>query len=91
MRHGQLFLRGHAATRRLFAIAQSGIKENYVIWIYAHLPPAEDKNEYETSLLIRQLNTVRVPHPFPRFLRKWVGMRCHCFLAGSIVSQTAQP
>jgi len=37
------------------------------------------------DLLIRQLNTVRVPHPFPRFLRKWVGIRCHCFLAGSIV------
>ena len=38
-----------------------------------------------SHLLIRQLNTVRVPHPFPRFLRKCVGMRCLCFLAGSIV------
>ena len=37
------------------------------------------------TLLIRQLNTVRVPHPFPRLLRKWVGIRCHYFLAGSIV------
>jgi hypothetical protein len=37
------------------------------------------------QLLIRQLNTVKVPHPFPRFLRKWMGIRCHCFLAGSIV------
>ena len=36
-------------------------------------------------LLILQLNTVRVPHPFPRLLRKWVGIRCHGFLAGSIV------
>jgi hypothetical protein len=38
-----------------------------------------------SALLIRQQNTVTVPHPFPRFLRKWVGILCHCFLAGSIV------
>jgi hypothetical protein len=24
-------------------------------------------------LFIRPLNTVAVPHPFPRLLRKWVG------------------
>jgi hypothetical protein len=35
------------------------------------------------ALLTRQLNTVGVPHPFPRLLRKWVGTGCHCFLAGS--------
>jgi inhibitor of cysteine peptidase len=35
-------------------------------------------------LLIRQRNPVRVPHPFPRLLRKWVGKQSHCFLAGSI-------
>jgi VWFA-related protein len=40
--------------------------------------------------LIGQLNTVRVPHPFPRFLRKWVGIRCHCFLAGSIKAKSWQ-
>jgi hypothetical protein len=28
---------------------------------------------WRTALLIRQFNTVRVPHPFPRLLRKWVG------------------
>jgi uncharacterized membrane protein (DUF2068 family) len=33
-----------------------------------HLIPAK-----KTGLLIRQLNTVWVPHPFPRFLRDWVG------------------
>jgi hypothetical protein len=31
----------------------------------------------------RACSTCRVPHPFPRFLRKWVGIRCHCFIAGS--------
>ena len=25
-----------------------------------------------------------MPHPFPRFLRKRVGKRSHCFLAGAI-------
>jgi hypothetical protein len=35
-------------------------------------------------LLIRQLNTVRMPHPFPRLLRKWVEKQSHRFLAGSI-------
>jgi sphingomyelin phosphodiesterase acid-like 3 len=33
--------------------------------------------------VIRQLNTVWVP---PRLLRKWVGKRSHCFLAGSIAA-----
>jgi polyferredoxin len=42
-------------------------------------------------LLIRQQNTVRVPHPFPRFLRKWVGIRCHCFPAGSTNTLECQP
>ena len=31
VRHGQLFLRGHAAARRLLAVAQSGIEEGYVV------------------------------------------------------------
>jgi hypothetical protein len=30
--------------------------------------------------LIRQLNTVWVPHPFPRILREWVGMNVTLFL-----------
>jgi predicted Zn-dependent protease len=42
------------------------------------------------QLKIRQLNsvlvnTVRVPHPFPRSLRKWAGKQSHCFLPGSII------
>jgi spermidine synthase len=32
-----------------------------------------------------RVHTVRVPHPFPRFLRKWVGIQSHRFPAGSIV------
>ncbi len=32
------------------------------------------------GLLIRQLNTARVPHPFPRFLREWVGENVTHFL-----------
>jgi hypothetical protein len=32
------------------------------------------------NLLILQLNTVMVPHPFPRFLRKWVGIDATVFL-----------
>jgi hopene-associated glycosyltransferase HpnB len=35
-------------------------------------------------LLIRQLNTVAVPHPFLRLLRERVGKQCHSFLAISI-------
>src|ERR1035437_2927772 len=31
MRHGQLFLRHHAAARRLLAVAQRGVKEDNVI------------------------------------------------------------
>ena len=31
MSHGQFFLRGHAAARRLLAVAQSGVEESYVI------------------------------------------------------------
>ena len=31
MSHSELLLRGHAATRRLFAIAQSGVKEHYMV------------------------------------------------------------
>jgi hypothetical protein len=31
-------------------------------------------------LLIRRLNTVRVPHPFPRVLREWVGKNVTSFL-----------
>ncbi len=31
MGHGQLFLRGHAAARRLLAVAQGGVEEDYVI------------------------------------------------------------
>jgi len=31
MSHGQLFLGGHAAAGRLFAVAQRGVKEDYVI------------------------------------------------------------
>jgi hypothetical protein len=27
----------------------------------------------EKKLLIRQRNALRVPHPFPRILREWVG------------------
>ena len=46
-----------------------------------HMPALRHK----VALMIRQLDAVRVPHPFPRFLRKWVGIRCHCFLAGSIM------
>ena len=37
-------------------------------------------------LLIRQLNTVTVPHRFPRLLRERVGKQSHSFLAGSIVA-----
>ena len=29
--HGELFLRGHAAARRLLAVAQGGVEKNYVI------------------------------------------------------------
>ncbi len=36
MRHRQLFLGGHAATGRLLAVAQGGIKENYVIGNRTH-------------------------------------------------------
>jgi len=32
-----------------------------------------------------RVHKVSVPHPFPRFLRKWVGTRSHCFLPGPIV------
>ena len=31
VRHGELFLRGHAAAGRLLAVAQSGVEECYVI------------------------------------------------------------
>jgi hypothetical protein len=34
----------------------------------------------EKRLLIRQLNTAWVPHPFPRILREWVGKRVTPFL-----------
>ena len=34
VRHGEFFLRGHAATGRLLAIAQSGVEECNVIWIF---------------------------------------------------------
>jgi N-acetylmuramic acid 6-phosphate etherase len=32
------------------------------------------------TLLIRRLNAVRVPHPFPRLLRKWMGSNVTVFL-----------
>src|SRR5271157_4128636 len=34
----------------------------------------------KTFLLNRQLNTARVPYPFPRFLREWVGKNVTLFL-----------
>ncbi len=42
--HGELFLRGHAATRRLLAVAQGGVEENYMIWAHvcACLPGKTD-------------------------------------------------
>ena len=43
MRHGELFLRGHAATGRLFAIAQSGVEERLdVIRMSSCSPAGED-------------------------------------------------
>ncbi len=31
MGHGQLFLRGHATSRRLFAVAKCGVEKDYMI------------------------------------------------------------
>jgi hypothetical protein len=50
----------------------------------AHSAPAV--RHILVTLFIRQRNTVRVPHPFPRLLRKRVEKRFHCFLAGSIMN-----
>lgn len=36
------------------------------------------------SLYCSGKNTVRVPHPFLRSLRKWMGMRRHYYVAGHI-------
>ena len=39
--HGELFLRGHAAARRLLAVAQGGVEENYVICCSCDAPAGE--------------------------------------------------
>ena len=53
VRHGELFLRGHAAAGRLLAIAQSGVEECNVIWIVAFMCHACRGRPFLTLLFSR--------------------------------------